>query len=159
MLKRLSSQAIPNEIQDKLDLFFEELKEVGVAYIGHGVVSDQGNHTGYFSDKKWGELYVQNQYFFDEPILNNYEKNEIDLISWGKVEDQHSIAHIRNEFTNVISGVTICKKDNGFNTFFNLGFKQDIDLARFSFLKKDIILEYFTAFNKYHLLWRKQKFF
>ena len=82
VLNRLSSQAVPEEIQGKLDLFFNELKEIGISYIGHGVICDQGNHTGYFSNKKWGELYIQRQYFFSEPILKKYTANETDVISW-----------------------------------------------------------------------------
>lgn len=160
MIKRISSQSIPKEVQDKLDLFFGELKEIGVSYIGHGVVSDEGNHSGYFSNKKWGELYIKQQYFFAEPILKNYKtKKEIDLISWTMVKDSHSIAQMRNEFIQVTSGVTICQKEGAFNTFFNIGFDRDYDLARFTFLNKDLLLAYFHAFNENHLVWRKHKSF
>jgi len=160
MINRLSSQPVPKEIQNKLDLFFQELKEIGVSYIGHGVVSDEGNHSGYFSKKQWGEHYIQRQYFFAEPILKQYkDKKEIDLISWTTVKDVNSIAQMRNEFTQVTSGVTICKKDDVFNTFFNIGFSKDVDLARFTFLNKDLLLAYFHAFNENHLLWRKNKSF
>ena len=157
MLDRLSSNGVPREIQIKLDLFFGDLKAVGISYIGHGVVSDQGNHTGYFSNEKWGQFYVQNKYFFVEPILKNYAKKKIDLISWGALEDIHSISHTRNEFTNIVSGMTICKKENEFNTFFNVGFDKEVDLIEFSFFKRDLLLAYFQIFNNCHLLWRKQK--
>ena len=63
MLKRLSSEAVPQEIHKKLDVFFADLQAVGVFYIGHGVISDEGNHTGYFSNSKWGEIYVQKNSF------------------------------------------------------------------------------------------------
>ena len=159
MLNRLSSQAVPMEIQNKLDIFFGDLKEVGIAYLGHGVVSDQGDHTGYFSNKSWGEIYIQNKYFFVEPILKNYKNQEIDVISWTALEDVRSIARTRNEFVQLGSGMTICKRDNAFNTFFNIGFNKDVDIIRFSFLKRDILLAYFTIFNSCHLSWRKQKSF
>jgi len=157
MLNRLSSQNVPKEIQNKLDWFFGDLKEIGVAYIGHGVVNDQGNHTGYFSNREWGELYIQNQYFFFEPIIQNYTKKDMSLIPWGTLEDNHSIARIRSEYTKISSGVTLCKKDNEFNTFFNIGFSQDIDLIDFLFFKRDVLLSYFQIFNNYHLFWRKSK--
>ncbi len=157
MLNRLSSNAVPWELQIKLDLFFNDLKAVGVSYIGHGVVSDQGNHTGYFSNEKWGQVYVQNKYFFVEPILENYEKKQMDLISWGTLKDAHSISHTRNEFTKIVSGMTLCKKVDEFNTFFNIGFNKDIDLIEFSFFKRDLLLAYFQIFNNNHLLWRKRK--
>lgn len=157
MLPRYSSEGIPSEIQIKLDLFFGDLQKIGVFYIGHGVISKTGNHTGYFSNKKWGEFYINNQYFFHEPILKDFEENKIDLISWKKLKDMHSIAQERKEFTQVASGITIYKKDGEFRTFFNLGFNKDIDLAQFIFLKRDLLLAYFHIFNDYHLLWRKQK--
>ena len=159
MFKRLSSQAVPKELQNKLDLFFDELKEIGVSYVGHGVVSAQGNHTGYFSNEKWAELYIQNKYFFIEPILENYKEKEMDLISWRTLKDDHSIARARCEYTKIASGMTICKKKSEFNTFFNIGFSKNIDLNKFSFLNKDLLLAYFQAFNKKHLLWREQKKF
>lgn len=157
MLNRISSRAVPKEIQSKLDIFFEDLKNTGIAYVGHGVVSDLGNHTGYFSNEKWGEYYIQNKYFFEEPILKNYERDETSLIVWNTLEDINSIAQKRNEFTKLLSGMTICKKDEGFNTFFNVGFDKDIDLIEFSFLKRDLLLAYFNVFNNYHLAWRKWK--
>lgn len=157
MLSRLSSHAVPWEIRVKLDLFFGDLREVGISYIGHGVVCEQGNHTGYFSNEKWGQFYVQNKYFFDEPILDNYTAKKMDLISWRALEDAHSIAHTRNEFTKIVSGMTICKQENEFNTFFNIGFDKDIDLIEFSFFKRDLLLAYFQIFNNSHLLWRKEK--
>jgi hypothetical protein len=157
MLIRLSSQAVPKDIHHKLDSFFQDLKAVGISYIGHGVVSNEGNHTGYFSNEEWGEFYVQNQYFFAEPILENYQQKQIDLISWEKVEGKNAIAHARNACTKIVSGMTICKKDEDFNTFFNLGFDKDVNLAEFIFLKRDLLLAYFKIFNSCHLLWRKGK--
>lgn len=159
MIKRLSSHIVPKELQNKLDLFFNDLQEVGVAYIGHGIVSDEGNHSGYFSNRSWGESYVQNNYFFLEPILNSYEEKKSDLISWRRVEDSHSIVHKRTEYTKANSGLTICKKDKGYNTFFNVGFTQDIDLLDFTFFKRDLLIAYFKVFNNYHLMWREQKCF
>lgn len=156
MLPRNSSQGIPFEIQTKLDLFFGDLQNIGVFYIGHGVISEDGNHTGYFSNKKWGELYINNQYFFHEPILGDFKENQIDLISWTNLKDVHSIAQMRKEFTQVTSGMTLYKKEGDFRTFFNLGFNKEIDLAQFAFLKRDLLLAYFHIFNDYHLQWRKQ---
>ncbi len=141
MLKRLSSQGVPWEVQIKLDEFFEDLKQRDISYIGHGVVSDEGKHTGYFSDKKWGEIYIQRQFFFIEPILENYRKTNIGLISWKKLKDTNAVGRIRNEFTSLTSGLTICKREGRFNTFFN----------------KDILLAYFNIFNNSHILWRKYK--
>jgi hypothetical protein len=155
MLKRLSSEAVPQEIHKKLDVFFADLQAVGVFYIGHGVISDEGNHTGYFSNSKWGEIYVQKKFFFKEPILENYEVKNIDLITWKIPEDINSIGRIRNEFTHIASGMTICKKEGKFNTFFNIGFDNKIDLIEFSFFKRDLLLAYFDIFNNYHLAWRK----
>ncbi len=157
MLNRISSQLIPWEIQNKLDLFFGDLREVGVSYIGHGVVSDGGHHTGYFSNENWGRFYIENRYFFSEPILTNYEKKHLDLIPWLSVEDRHSIVRVRNEYINVNSGMTVCKKEGEFNTFFNIGFKEGIDIIDFCFFKRDLLLAYFTIFNNYHLMWRKNQ--
>ncbi|MBA3814270.1 MAG: hypothetical protein H0X26_07255 [Alphaproteobacteria bacterium] len=157
MLERLSSQGVPWEVQIKLDEFFEDLKERGISYIGHGVVSDQGKHTGYFSDKQWGEIYIQRQFFFIEPILENYRKTNIGLICWNTLKDTNAIAHMRNEFTSITSGLTICKREGQFNTFFNIGFSKDIDLVEYTFFNKDILLAYLNIFNNSHILWRKYK--
>jgi len=159
MLERHSSQGVPWEIQIKLDDFFEDLKAGEVSYIGHGVVSDRGDHTGYFSDKNWGAIYIQKQFFFLEPILEHYKKNAMDLICWGKLEDSNFIAHTRNEFTATTSGLTICKREGQFNTFFNIGFQKNIDLVEYAFFQRDVLLAYFDIFNNSHLLWRKQKNF
>ena len=71
MILRSSSKQISKEIQEKLDVFFADLKTNGVSYIGHGIINQQGDHTGYFSNENWGEFYIQNQFFFHEPILES----------------------------------------------------------------------------------------
>ena len=157
MVNRNSSQTVPKEIHKKLDEFFEDLKAVGISYIGHGVINDLGNHTGYFSNEKWGQFYIENKYFFTEPILEKYKEGAMDLITWGALKDANSIARIRNEHAKIISGMTICKKEDEFSTFFNIGFDKDIDLTEFSFFKRDLLLAYFNIFNNYHLSWRKWK--
>lgn len=155
MLIRLSSESVPSEIKSKLDLFFGDLQAVGISYIGHGVVSALGNHTGYFSNEKWGETYVENKFFFVEPILEGYKQKKMDLISWSALKDTNSIIQIRTEFTKIISGMTLCKKEDEFNTFFNIGFESEIDLIEFSFFKRDLLLAYFNIFNSYHVSWRR----
>lgn len=157
MLARLSSQGLPWELQIKLDEFFEDLKLRGISYIGHGVVSDQGNHTGYFSDKQWGAIYIQRQFFFLEPILENYRKTNIDIIPWNTLKDINAIAQIRNEVASINSGLTICKREGQFNTFFNIGFNKDIELIEYVFFNKDILLAYLNLFNNSQILWRKYK--
>jgi len=155
MLNRRSSTTVPREVHHKLDEYFENLKAVGISYIGHGVISDTGNHSGYFSNEKWGRFYIENKYFFSEPILEKYEEGNLGLITWGSLKDANTVARIRHEHTKLTSGMTICKKEKGFDTFFNLGFDKDIDLIEFSFFKRDLLLAYFNIFNNYHLQWRK----
>lgn len=157
MLKRTSSKSVPKEIQEKLDLFFGDLKTNDISYIGHGIINQQGEHTGYFSNEKWGKFYIENQFFFKEPILENYNTDGLDLISWKLLKHPNSVSEARTEFTKLISGITLCKIEGEFNSFFNIGFDRDIDLVRFSFFKRDLLLAYFSIFNNYHLSWRKGK--
>ena len=157
MLLRTSSKAVPKEVQEKLDLFFGDLKASGISYIGHGIINQQGDHTGYFSNEAWGELYIENQFFFNEPILENYATNNLELISWKTLKSPNSVSEARTEFTKIISGLTLCKIEGKFNSFFNVGFDRDIDLVEFAFFKRDLLLAYFSIFNNYHLSWRKWK--
>jgi hypothetical protein len=157
MFNRISSCELPKEIQAKLHIFFEDLKNIGISYLGHGVVNNKGNHTGYFSNNDWGKSYISNRYFFNEPILQNFEQNHANLILWSGVKDSNSIAQIRNQFINLVSGMTICKEEAGYHTFFNIGFTTDVNLADFCFYKRDLLLAYFNIFNNYHLSWRKEK--
>lgn len=156
MLNRLSSQAVPREIKNRLDVFFEDLKAAGIAYVGHGVVSDDDHHTGYFSNQHWGNFYIQNQYFFVEPILEHYERTKVDLISWEEADSSpSSVDYSRRMCTQIVSGMTICQQEKEFNTFFNVGFDKNVDLVKFLFFKRDLLLAYFRIFNNDHLLWRK----
>lgn len=158
-IERSSSEIVPRDIQSTLDMFFGDIKTVGVSYLGHGVVSDQGDHTGYFSNKEWGQFYMQNQCFFAEPILKLYEKEPLSVIPWVSVKDCNSIAQLRNERAQLTSGLTICRKEDKFNTFFNIGLNEHVNIVDFSFFKRDVLLAYFTIFNNCHLRWRKEKGF
>ena len=73
------------------------------------------------------------------------------------MKQPNSIIQARTEFTKIISGITLCKSDGDFNSFFNVGFDQDIDLVAYTFFKRDVLLAYFNIFNNYHLSWRKAK--
>jgi len=157
VINRLSSEIIPRDLQNTLDMFFGDLQPVGVSYLEHGVVSDQGDHTGYFSNKEWGQVYMQNQYFFSEPILQLYEEKSLSLIPWASIEDCNSIAQLRNERDQLTSGLTLCRKEGEFNTFFSIGLNETIDIIEFSFFKRDVLLAYFSIFNNCHLRWRKEK--
>lgn len=157
MIKRRSSQSIALEIQNKLDMFFEDLKAVGVTYIGHGIINDQGDHTGYFSHKSWGQLYIQNNYFFTEPILENYKNEKMSLIPWGTLENTNALVEIRNNYMNITSGMTICKNEADYKTFFNVGITDGKDIIEFVFFNRDLLLSYFSIFNNCHLLWRNEK--
>ncbi len=61
---RISSHSTSSDINIKLDEISNELKEIGINYVGHGVVNHKGEHTGYFSERQWGNVYIEKGYFF-----------------------------------------------------------------------------------------------
>lgn len=157
MLNRVSSCGLPNELQEKLHVFFEDLKSIGISYLGHGVVNNKGNHTGYFSNGNWGDYYLNNRCFFNEPILQNFEQSKANLILWNSLKDSQSIARIRNQFINLVSGLTLYREEANYHTFFNIGFTTDVNLVDLCFYKRDVLLAYFNIFNNCHVSWRREK--
>lgn len=155
-IKRKSSNLVSEEVKSQLDYLYNDLQKQKVGYVGHGVISTEGNHTGYFSDQNWGKYYIDKRLFFVEPILKEFDSQDTTFVSWGHNISDHFSHQLRREFTHIILGITISRNDGNYRSFFNIGFDQEIDLPKFLFFNKDLINTYFDKFNNYHLTWRRQ---
>lgn len=150
---RNKSSGVLGTIVEQLDSLTEELKEIGVQYVGHGVVSVEGNHTGYFSNREWQGIYLSGKFFHAEPILDQFLKNPFDKVHWKYVEN-NNVAQLRKEMTGVVNGVTLCNFHNSFFGFLNIGFPDDRDTEKFLKDNLPIISAYHNVYDQMHLAWR-----
>jgi hypothetical protein len=150
---RNKTSGISGEVTLQLDAFTKELSELGVSYVGHGLVSLQGDHTGYFSNKKWQEVYLESKFFHEEPILDRFLKNPFEVVHWRFI-DKNKVASMRNEITNVVSGVTLCNFHSSFFGFLNLGFSDDRSTADFVDYHKPLLSAYHQNYDRRHMAWR-----
>jgi|LauGreDrversion4_2_1035121.scaffolds.fasta_scaffold325115_1 hypothetical protein len=150
---RNKTSGISSELALQFDAFTKELGELGVSYVGHGLVSTQGDHTGYFSHKKWGEIYLERKFFHDEPILDRFLKTPFEVVHWNCVE-KNKVPSTRHEITNVVNGVTLCNFHSSFFGFLNLGFSDDRCTTDFVEHYKPLLSAYHQNYDRRHMVWR-----
>ncbi len=141
------------EITLKLDSFTRELSELGVSYVGHGVVDPDGDHTGYFSHQKWKEIYLESKFFHQEPILDTFLKNPFEAVHWHFIEE-NQVSCMRKEIANIVSGVTLCNFHQSYFGFLNIGFSDDRSTPDFIETYKPLIAAYHQHYDRIHMAWR-----
>ena len=150
---RNKTSGISTELTLQLDAFTKELSELGVSYVGHGLVSLQGDHTGYFSNQQWKEIYLESKFFHDEPILDSFLKNPFEVVHWQFV-DNNKVAAMRSEIAHVVNGVTFCNFHSSFFGFLNIGFSDDRSTTEFIECYRPIISAYHQNYDRMHMAWR-----
>lgn len=145
-MKRRSSVLMPDLVARKLDDFSDEMREIGVSYVGYGVINKKGDHTGYFSCKEWGKYYVENGLFFDEPILESFEGAQIYSVDWHKI-NQNKVFALRQDKIKLISGVTFKNTVPDYDEFLNIGFCHFVNAAEFTVRNLSLIHAYFAAYQ------------
>jgi hypothetical protein len=150
---RISSHSTSSDINIKLDEISNELKEIGINYVGHGVVNYKGEHTGYFSDRQWGNVYIEKGYFFSDPVLQVFDQSPMKIIDWFIVENMtknNKILHERIQHTGIVGGITLVSQLQNHIEFLNLGFSKKISTTKY-LLKHHMLLNiYAQMFRQYH---------
>ncbi|MGB0935706.1 MAG: hypothetical protein ACPGXY_06560 [Alphaproteobacteria bacterium] len=153
-MQKVSSSHAPQHAKSYLDELAQELAELGVDYVGHGVISPDGHHTGYFSNDQWGDKYIAEGYFFKEPILDSFDTASINIVDWANVDKLSKISVLRNKENNLKTGVTIETSYQGYREFLNLGFSKP--KPEFSAMMR-LIDQYTHLFRKGHTALRAGK--
>lgn len=154
---RVSSSLVPDDVRERCDSVANELMELGVGYVGHGVVCRNGCHTGYFSNHEWGKRYFENGYFFVEPILDVLENDLLNFVDWDPLRyqfDKHAVTIQRYHLNRLTAGFTVSSDLNGHKEYLNLGFKIDGNYPKLFFQNRKLIQDYFYAFRNAHTLHR-----
>lgn len=154
----LTSNPVNSSIELKLDGLFEELKEIGVTYLGHGVIDRKGNHTGYFSQKDWGKNYIEKGYFYKEPILNAFDTQKLSTVKWSIVK-KNDVYLDRKNLTGSISGITLKSSYFNVSEYLNIGLdKDESESIRFLSDNSLMLKHYFLLFRKNHTNWHTERF-
>jgi len=147
MTERRSTSLMPSVISSKLDEFSEELREIGVSYVGYGVVTHKGDHLGYFSRKDWGLYYVENALFFQEPILEKFDGSEAYAVDWHQI-NQNKVFALRQDRIKLIGGVTFKNTNTTYDEYLNVGFCHQVGAAEFTARNLSLIHAYFVAYQR-----------
>jgi hypothetical protein len=150
---RKLTTSVPLEISSQLDKLTEELGEIGVSYIGHGVVDTQGNHTGYFSNASWKESYLGNSFFHNEPILDVFALRPFEPVCWDTLND-NKVALMRKERLSLSGGVTTASFHQTAFGFLNIGFSDGQNAQEFLDAYRPLIEAYHQAYDRIHMSWR-----
>lgn len=150
---RKKTCSVPLSISNELDRLTREMAEFGVAYIGHGVINLEGDHSGYFSNAQWKEIYMDKIFFHKEPILDAFVKDPQEPVHWKCVEE-NQVAVMRREIVGILGGVTLCNFRESFFGFLNIGFADERDTHQFLKNNSPLLKAYHETFDRIHLAWR-----
>lgn len=150
---RKKTDPVPLSISNELDILTSEMAEFGISYVGHGVINLNGDHTGYFSNQKWKEIYMEKLFFHQEPILDAFAKDPQQPIHWKIVHD-NQVTLMRREMMGILGGVTLCNFRENFFGFLNIGFPDQRDTHAFLREQAPLLKAYHEVFDRIHLAWR-----
>ncbi len=152
-MKRATS-GIPDKVSDSLDALTHELKEVGIAYVGHGVVSTHGDHTGYFADRTWRDIYLSKKFFHQCPVLEVFKLNPFRVVHWDLDVEDNEVHVMRSKMIGISSGITFCNFYNSYFTFFNVAFPNHVDTEQYVKELSPLMSAYHKHYDRTHLGWR-----
>jgi hypothetical protein len=151
-----STFALPEEYSKQCDRFSEELKDIGVIYVGHGFVNQNYEHSGYFSNRNWQEIYIGNKFFLKEPLLKNFLKKPRPFIS-SKALQGNPITEQRKKEVLISSAITLCRLHGSLFSGITFGFSDDVALD--PFFARDylpLLSAYQGSYDSIHLNWREK---
>jgi hypothetical protein len=152
--------SLPFDIEEKLDFLTNNIQEMGISHVGHGIIFKNKTPTAYFSSKDWGRRYDADGLVHCDPIRacaieTNYQILPWDAISCTK-EQKINLDERKRAFC-AHSGVLISLKNENFHETLVLG----CDSKRYSILNlvgkniKDIIsivLKYRSIHMNYYVM-------
>lgn len=107
MLKDL--RKLPHNVESSLDDSVKELLTLNIDYVGHVIILGESK-TGFFSNKKWADLYINKGLSKYDPYANVALSCNIKLFSWDLIsvtqEKSMYVVKKREELTGVCNGIT-----------------------------------------------------
>lgn len=110
-----------------LDLLYKNFESIGVNYVGHGHINSTGTWYGYFSNKDWEKIYVENQFYLHEPLTEVLLKTTRPVFFWdmAHLEDKKGIMKHRSQICKIIKGLSFMIETEKGQNFLSLGFSSN----------------------------------
>lgn len=110
-----------------LDSLYKDFESIGINYIGHGHIDLTGNWHGYFSNKEWEKIYVENQFYLYEPLTDALLKITKPVFFWdmANLEDKKGIMKHRSQICKIIKGLSFRVETEKGQNFLSLGFSSN----------------------------------
>jgi hypothetical protein len=110
-----------------LDSLYKNFESMGINYIGHGHLDSAGSWHGYFSNKEWEKIYIENQFYLHEPLTNVLLKTTkpVFFCDMASLEDKKEIMKYRSQICNIIKGLSFMTETKKGQNFLSLGFSSN----------------------------------
>jgi hypothetical protein len=147
---------LPAAIDFKLRLLTEELRNLGISHIGHGLIVQNNNiPSAFFSTQEWAERYDQEDLISRDPIRACALQTNYHIIPWDSImmtKEQRVVFNERKRLFEAKTGLLISIKTPQLHETFVLGTdsaKYDV----FELFNQNVqyIFNYLLRFRKEHL--------
>lgn len=124
---------LPESIENRLQLFTENLKNFGIDYVEY-VLFKKNRATAFFSHKEWAQLYIEKSYFQDDPFTRIALNSNTKVIMWNNVPlagKAREVINMRKKLCKINQGITFSTKYKGFHDIFAIATKnENIDISK-----------------------------
>ncbi|MBY0271802.1 MAG: autoinducer binding domain-containing protein [Alphaproteobacteria bacterium] len=152
--------SLPSDIEKNLLALTNNLRELGVTHIGHGLIVGSLKPTAFFSCKEWAERYDDEDLVSRDPIRACALKTNFKIIPWEYIpsnkEQRPVIEERKREFCSK-TGLLISIKNKEFHETFVFGTdSKKHDITHFFSKNSRVLIENLLMFRKEHMRYYTQ---
>lgn len=147
--------SLPSDIQEKLLALTNNLREIGITHIGHGLIVGTLKPTAYFSCKEWADRYDDEDLVSRDPIRACALNTNFKLVPWDYIpaskEQRPVLEERKREFCSK-SGLLMSIKHKEFHE--TLAFGTDSkkhDITHFFSKNSRVLIENFLMLRREHM--------
>ena len=147
--------SLPPDIEEKLLMFTNNLRKLGVTHIGHGLIVKSVKPTAFFSCKDWAQKYDDEDLVSRDPVRACALNSNFKIVPWEYIpsnKEQKPILEERKREFCAKTGLLISIKHPQFHETFVFGTDSNkYDITHFFNKNSDVFVENLLLFRKEHM--------
>jgi len=147
--------SLPLDIEGNLLVLTNNLRELGVTHVGHGLIVGSLKPTAFFSCKDWANRYDEEDLVSRDPIRACALNTNFELVPWDYIpsnKEQKTVLEERKRDFCAKTGLLISIKHQQFHETFVFGTDSNkYDIAHFFSKNSRLLIEHLLKFRKEHM--------
>lgn len=147
--------SLPLNIEEKLSILTNNLRQIGITHIGHGLIVKSLKPTAFFSCKDWAHRYDDEDLVSRDPVRACALNSNFKIVPWEYIpsnKEQKPVLEERKHEFCARTGLLISIKHPQFHETFVFGTdSKKYDITHFFNKNSHVLIENLLLFRKEHM--------